>query len=103
MLKRTIEIELEEAIIIAEMIVEMTVEMTAEMTKIVTEIAGTMIEIIKIIEIKNTIDVIMITCTTEIVIDKVVVIIHTSLHQVTMVITVTLECIRISNISSLHF
>lgn len=49
---------------------EITIEeMTAKM--IIIEIAG-IIEIIKIIEIKNTTDVIMITCITEIEIDKVV-------------------------------
>ena len=93
---------------IDQMIDKMT---TAEMIKIITEIAGTIIEIIKIIEIKNTIDVKMTTCTTEIEtemeveIDKVETITLTSLHPITILITVTLESIRTSRAStnSLHF
>lgn len=65
---------------------EITIEeMTAKM--IIIEIAG-IIEIIKIIEIKNTTDVIMIICITEIEIDKVVGKMSTliSLPQVTKII-----------------
>ena len=80
-------------------------EMTAKMT--IIEIAGT-IEIIKIIEIKNTTDVKMIICITEIEIeiDKVVVItiILISLPRVNRIFIVNnLECIKISHISSLRF
>ena len=78
-------------------------EMTAKTT--IKEIAGT-IEIIKIIEIKNTTDVKMIICITEIEIDKVVVItiILISLPRVNRIFIVNnLECIRISHISSLRF
>jgi len=88
--------------IIKEVVIKIA-EMTAKM--IITEIAG-IIEIIKIIEIKNTTDVIMTICITEIEIETVVVkmIILTSLLRVTKTTTVNnLEFSKISNISNLQF
>ena len=83
-------------------------EMTAKMI-IIREIAGTkvIIEIIKIIEIKNTTDVIMIICIpTEIEIETVVVVMTNIPIQSQVIKTTTvnnLECRIISNISNLHF